>query len=132
MNQLNWNEIAKKHGYDDPVKMVVELYYLEDKSLEEAAARLIVSKSALADFMQNHGLPRREPSKALARRWSRGGPSCPACGCTKSRIIQSFPGEPYRRYRRCKECKRYFLTKEIPEQEDILGLEVLTKRAEDE
>ena len=116
MNQLNWNEIAKKQGYSDPVRMVVEMYYLEDQSLNEAADKLVVSSSALMEFMQKHGLPRREQSKSLARRWSRGGPRCPDCGCTKSRIIQSFPGEPYRRYRRCKECKRYFLTKEVIEK----------------
>lgn len=116
MNQLNWNKIAKDHGYDDPKRMIVEMYYLEDQSLNEIADKLIVSSQAIVDFMKNHGLPRRKPAEALGRRWSKGGPPCPDCGCTKSKVVQSFPGKPYRRYRWCKECKRYFLTKEIVEK----------------
>jgi len=130
---VDWDAIARKQGYSDPVRMVVEMYYLEEMSLNEVCDRLIISTTALLRFMDLHNLPRKDWTKSIRRtRWVNEGPRCPSCGSTRSKVIQTFPGEPYRRYRRCKECKRYFLTKEIPGQEDIFSVEVLTKRAEDE
>jgi len=112
---INWNEKARKMGYDNPKTMIADLYYVKEMSLEEVADKLIVSRTALTHFMDESSFPRRNKEDT---KWIRGGPKCPDCGEVNSRVLQTFPGDIYYRYRICRSCKRRFMTKEIVEDTD--------------
>ena len=111
---IDWIEKAKEMNYDDPRKMIVDLYYAQGMSLDEIADKLIVSKSAVQQFMENSSLPRRD-TKGSGQ--TRGGPKCPDCGAQNSKVLWSSLGEFYYRHRQCRECKRKFTTKEVVEDD---------------
>jgi len=107
---IDWIEKAKEMNYNDPREMIADFYYVQGMSLDEIADKLIVSKSAVQQFMEASSLPRRG-----IKRQVKGGPKCPDCGAQNSKVLWSSLGKFYYRHRQCRECRRKFTTKEVVE-----------------
>jgi len=110
---IDWGAIALKFGYNDPKKLVSDLYWEKGLSLNETADKLIVSVTALVRFMNENNIKRRDPR--YFKREVISGPECPSCGERESKVVAAWglTDEGYERERCCKECGRYFRTVEM-------------------
>jgi len=103
---IDWGAIALKFGYNDPKKLVSDLYWKENKSLNEMCDELLVSYTTLRNFMLKEGIQLRPRSE------QRIGPKCKNCGGFTSRIIaiRKKDDDCIIRERVCADCGNIFKT----------------------
>jgi len=105
--KVDWDELAKKHGFDNIRDLIIDLYYRQSKSIQDLHSLLGVSRGSLYSCLNQLNLPSK--GRALARYVA--GPPCPKCGATKARIIYSKGFSfGHRRIKVCKECGNKFVT----------------------
>ena len=106
MKRIDWRAIARKQGYDDPVEMVRDMY-AQGNSMTDIADKLILSPTAVRNFMVANGITPRSPAKLHA------SPPCPVCGCTDATVTLSLADpEGVTRRRLCRNCGKLFMTRE--------------------
>lgn len=106
---LDWDKLAKNHGYNDPRDLIVDLYYRQNMSDSEFCRLMGISRGAFYNCLRRLNLPAKGkiPAKYVA------GPPCPNCGHNQARIVFSNGySYGYKRIKVCRKCKNRFTTLE--------------------
>ena len=114
---IEWDKIAQNYMFSSAKRMLIEYYYVHEKSHRKIADIIGVSSQIVILKMEELNLPRRD----------KGGPNnligkgatmlrCPSCSNVMTRITHSLGTDEdstiLLRRRKCEKCEKIFRTEE--------------------